>query len=249
MSTALATPPPSSDVMLLPTPRIQVVPFAVSVPASMDVPVFDDDYYDEDDDDEAPKEANESLEDDFVELAIQARQKPLPPKPIPNNSNMKGIGMVGTLTVCQTSYMVWFGWGQTEEASSTSSSSSIRNGVNQSRLSGSTAGSASTRMGQLVIAMPPKRFVGGGAFTSPASAESSTSKLIGGDGDDGDGMVARQMAARLSAKSHKPVLVSCHLDPAHIQSMGLDPDLLHARAAALVEQRIWTLMQAVETKP
>ena len=235
--------------MLQPAPRISVLTFAVAVPASttMDLPAFDDDYYDDDDDDTAVAAAatQKELADDFLEVPIR-RNKPVPQAVVKNDTSMKGFGMVGTITICHNSYIVWFGWGKTDDTPSTSSEDEAtmgRTGVNHSRIVGSTEGSASTSMGQLLIAMPPRPFPGGGAFTSPAAAaETSTSKLIGGDQDD-DTMVARQMASRLGQKCHKPVLVSCNLDPTPIQSMGLDPELLHARAAALAEQRIWDLIQ------
>ena len=142
--------------------------------------------------------------------------------------------MVGTITVLKTSYIIWFGWGQTQE-----SPEDGRAGVNNSRIVGSNqqqqgGNSNNKAMGQFLVAMPPRKF-------GSAPAESSTSKLIGGEHDDD--MIARAMASRLSQKCGRPVLIGCSLDPAHIQSMGLDPDLLHGRAAALAEKRIWELLK------
>lgn len=209
----------SSDIMLLPSPRLEVLSFAVSVPASttMDTLAFDDDYYEE-------EEATTTNTND--PLAVEPKRKPL--KPAINTSSMDGIGMVGTITVLKTSYIIWFGWGQTQDQPLEE-----REGVNCSRIVGSTKGNG-LAMGQCLIAMPPRKFGG-------TVSESSTSKLIGGDYDDD--MIARPMACRLSQKCGRPVLISCSLDPAHIQSMGLDPDLLHGRAAALAEKRIWELLK------
>lgn len=216
--------------MLLPSPRLEVLSFAVSVPASttMDTIVFDDDYYDEEE--AAAADPNDPL-------AVEPRKKPLPKKQqTVNSASMDGIGMVGTITVLKSSYLVWFGWGKTGPAGAQDEESTKgRAGVNHSRVLGSLEGTQASSMGQFLIAMPPRRFGGG-------PSESSASKLIGSEHTDDD-TIARPMAFRLSQKCGRPVLVGCGLDPAHIQSMGLDPDLLHGRAAALVEKRIWELLK------
>jgi Proteasome assembly chaperone 4 len=141
--------------------------------------------------------------------------------------------MVRTIMILKSSILVWFGWGKTTKDHDTVT---IRDGVNHSRILGSLQASKSTQMGNLVVAMPPRK------YGSHAAAESSTSKLVGGEFQD-DETVAKQMACRLSQKCQIPVMVSCHLDPALSQQMGLDPDMLHTRAAALAEQRIWELIK------
>jgi hypothetical protein len=194
--------------------------------------------YESDDNKEGNSSANANareMADDFLQVP---QNKPIPPPKVVNEKAMEGMGLVGTVIVLQTSYIVWFGWGKVQDEIG---NCQARQGVNDSRLLGSDQGSDSCQMGQFLVSMPPKKFPGA---LSTNNLETSTSKLIGGDEDD---MVARQMASRLSQKSGKPVLVSCHLDTAHLQSMGLDPDLLQARASALAEQRIWKLLQDYQT--
>ncbi|CAB9520471.1 expressed unknown protein [Seminavis robusta] len=213
------------DVMLLPSPRLNVLSFAVSVPASstMDPISFDDDY-------------DDTVGAAMSELGISSSSKKKKKPPMTQNASaMDGIGMVGTIILLKTSVIVWFGWGATSKTP-TQDSTNGREGVNHSRILGSLP-QEQHAMGHLLVAMPPRKF--GGASSEP---QSSTSKLIGGEYPD-DETVAQQMARRLSQKSKMPVLVSCQLDPTHAQSMGFDPDLLHARAAALAEQHIWSILQ------
>jgi Proteasome assembly chaperone 4 len=231
----------TADVMLMPCPKIQVMSFAVAVPAAttMDTVSFDDDFYLDDMDD--PVGAA------MQEMGITPKPKPKKkPKALCAVDPMEGIGMVGTITVLKTSILVWFGWGKTttttttdHDATVTTTTTTTRDGVNHSRILGSIQGSKSTQMGHLIMAMPPRNYHGNHGTTA---AESSTSKLIGSEFQD-DETVAKQMACRLSQKCQFPVMVSCHVDPALSQQMGLDPDMVHARAAALVEQRIWELIK------
>jgi len=246
----------TADIMLQPEPRnIEILPFAVAVPSSamVDTMTFQDDYYYEDEEDiDVGNSNNDDVSRAIDELAETRVKRPIP-VPRPTNANgassaalSSGIGMVGTITVLKTSCIVWFGWGKTTTTTNSGDNNSNeakegepRVGVNNSRILGSNQGSKSCSMGQFLIAMPPRKY----GSSSPAGAESSTSKLIGNDYEDND-TIARQMATRLSQKYQKPVLVSCHLDPSIAQSMGADPDLIHAKAAALAEKRIWELLSS-----
>jgi hypothetical protein len=233
------------DVMLLPSPGFEIVPFAVSVPASstMETIAFEDDY---ESDHELQQQQQEEEEEDCLAAAPKKKKVPQKPPHVVNDSSMDGMGIVGTITVLKTSFIIWFGWGKIEP---NDKDDSTRIGVNHSRTLGHVPhpSEATCRMGQLLIAMPPRHYPGalGASSTMTDALESSTSKLIGSDYDDD--MIARPMACRLSQKTSKPVLVSCNLDASHIQSMGLDPDVLHARAAALAEQQIWSILQRYNT--
>ena len=101
-------------------------------------------------------------------------------------------------------------------------------------------------MGQFLVAMPPQVYKG--AFASTGRNNASCSQLIGSASSD-DQMLASQMASRLSARTHKAVLMSCQLSQGDEDFLaGLDKEILSHKAAALAEKEIWRILQAQENE-
>jgi hypothetical protein len=89
-------------LMLMPCPKMQVMSFAVSVPAAttMDTVSFDDEFY------------METVGAAMQELGILSapKQKPTANTTFCAFNPKEGIGMVRTTTILKSSIIVWFGW-------------------------------------------------------------------------------------------------------------------------------------------
>jgi len=104
-------------------------------------------------------------------------------------------------------------------------------------------------MGPLMVAMP--RAFHRGAFSVPSTGETASTKLVGCDDDEGEELLCRQMAGRLSTRLRVPVFCSCHVSSSPsggtVPPTGtMDPTTsswMIPRAAALAEKHIYQLLK------